>query len=95
MNLRILILRIETLSDFLRRGSKFFHSIMLDGKGRVLCLEGGCYVYFKSIITNVWQESSWRDIKDAHFLKPYKKESSTPTSISKKLQFQFLIDLFF
>ena len=35
MNLRILVLKIEKLSDFLRQGSKLFHPIMFNGKKEV------------------------------------------------------------
>ena len=35
MNLRILVLKIEKLSDFLRQGSKLFHPIMVNGKKEV------------------------------------------------------------
>ena len=33
-NSRILLLKTEKLSDFLRQGSKLFHSIMVNGKKR-------------------------------------------------------------
>ena len=54
MNLRILVLKTEKMFDFLKRGSKLFHSTIVDGKKKlwkscVLCLEGGCYVCFKWI----------------------------------------------
>ena len=32
MNLRILVLKTEKLSDFLKRRSKLFHSVMIDAK---------------------------------------------------------------
>ena len=32
MNLRIFLLKTEKFSDFLRLGSRLFHSIMVDGK---------------------------------------------------------------
>ena len=33
MNLRMLVLKTEKLSDFLKRRSKLFHSVMIDAKG--------------------------------------------------------------
>ena len=36
MNLRILLLKTEKFSGFLRLGSRLFHSIIVDGKKRLL-----------------------------------------------------------
>ena len=36
MNLRILVLKTEKLPDFLKRGSKLFHSVMVDVKTEFL-----------------------------------------------------------
>ena len=49
MNLKILLLKTEKLSYFLRRVSKLFGSVMVDGKKSfqescVLYLQGGFYV---------------------------------------------------
>ena len=42
MNLRMLLLKNEKFSDFLRAGSKLFHSIIADGKKEFL--EKLCFV---------------------------------------------------
>ena len=48
MNLRILLLKTEKLSDFLRRGSKGFHSIMVDGKKDFLKMF--CFVFRRGML---------------------------------------------
>ena len=56
MNLRILLLKTEKFSGFLRLGSRLFHSIIVDAKKRFLkklCFmltRGGYYVHFESSI---------------------------------------------
>ena len=59
MNLRILLLKTKKLSDFLRWGSRLFHSIIPDGKKEFLkklclCSQGEYYTYFELSITSVW-----------------------------------------
>ena len=57
MSFRILLLKTEKLSDFLKCGSKLFHSVMVDGKQflKKLCfvVERLCYVYCESSKTSV------------------------------------------
>ena len=104
LTLRILVLKAEKLSGFLKQGSKLFHSVMVSGNK--FFLKKLCFVFRRGMlctfradynnITGVKQESSWRNICDSHFPRPYKKrQSPTPTSTSKGLQFQFLKDFFF
>ena len=67
MNLRILVLKTEKMFDFLKRGSKLFHSTIVDGKKKAL--KKLCFVFRRGMlcmlqvsIKSVWQESSWKDI---------------------------------
>ena len=48
MNLRILLLETKKFSDFLRWGSKLFHSIVIDGKREFL--KKLCFVLRKSCV---------------------------------------------
>ena len=68
MNIRKLAIKTEKLSDFVRRRSKLFHWTIADGK-KELCMRE-CYDLLESSIASIWQESSWRNIHDAHFQRP-------------------------
>ena len=61
MKFKMLVLKTRKLSDFSKRGSKLFHSIMekkVSEKSCGMYLERGRYAYFKSSITSFWKESS-------------------------------------
>ena len=68
MNIRKLAIKTEKLSDFVRRRSKLSHWTIADGK-KELCMRE-CYDLLESSIASIWQDSSWRNIHDAHFQRP-------------------------
>ena len=77
MNLRILVLKRDKLSSFLRPGSNLFHSIIVDGKNEYLkkwwfVLRRGVFSGFL-IEYNVRLTGIKEDIEDVNYLRLYKE----------------------
>ena len=99
MNSKILLLKIEKFSDFLRWGSRLFHSVMFDGKKEFL--KKLCFVLTGEILCIFRVEYNKRLVGIKlnkclfHFPRPYTKGKAFYTSVDLEvLQSQFLIDFF-
>ena len=79
MKLSIFSLKTEILLEFLRLGSKLFHSIITDGKKEFL--KKLCFVLIRGILLSVLVAYGvhltgmrWKGILDVHFWKLYKRD---------------------
>ena len=96
MNSRILLLKTEKLSDFLRWGSKLNYDRRKKNsfwKSYVLCLEGEV-MYISSRVKRASSRNQAEEIFSIFIFQDLIKKAkfSTPASISKGLQSQLLID---
>ena len=101
MNLRILFVKTEKLSDFLGRGSKLFHSNMVDGKKELL--KKLCFVFRREMLCIFrveFNEHLARGIKLKrylffHFPRPYKRGKVFYTSVNLEGIPVPILDIFF
>ena len=99
MNLKILLLKIEKFSDFLRWGSRLFHSVMFDRKKEFL--KKFFFVLIREILCIFRVEYNKRLVGIKlnkclfHLPRPSIKGKAFYTSVDLEvLQPQFLIDFF-